>query len=137
MILLKTHGKHMDGVIRNAKHALKGRLRYVKSGDIVLVSQTEASLAPDQLPIRHLMKYVRCYPDADRESFRIWGSQWPYIVEGRDLRRLKVPFRMSDVQVSEKNYGQGGTICYVDPSDEDFLLSSGFLVGIDALGRAS
>ena len=63
------------------------------------------------------MEYERCYFDREKESMRIWGKFWPYIVEGRHCRQLKKSFEISEVQVSAKDYGRGGAIVYVDDAD--------------------
>jgi hypothetical protein len=126
MILLKTSGRTIDKVVEHAKHALHRPL-YLARGELILISQTEDSLRHADLPIRCSMEYVRCYEDKDGESLRIWGKRWNYIVEGANCRRLRKPFRMSEVQVSDKNYGRGFVVFNIDSADERHLQNNGYL----------
>jgi hypothetical protein len=63
------------------------------------------------------MRYRRMYEDSEGESRRRWNKQWRYIVEGDQCRKLETPFSLSKVQISSKNYGQGGTIVYLAQQD--------------------
>ena len=126
MILLKTSGKTIGKVVEEEKHALT-RCPSVVRGELILISQTEDSLRSRELPVQYAMTFVRCYADTSGESLRLWGKRWPYIIQGENCRRLKRPFRMSDVAVSGKNYGRGFTIFNVDPEDEDYLAKHGYL----------
>jgi 5-methylcytosine-specific restriction enzyme A len=73
------------------------------------------------------MTYIRSYEDLDHESDKIWGHHWQYIIEGTDVRILKRPFNMQDIQITDTNYGQGGPIVYVDQRDELVLAINGYL----------
>jgi hypothetical protein len=126
MILLKTSGRTIDKVLEHAKHAL-ARPPSILRGELILISQTENSLRPGELPVRYSMEFVRCYEDNTGETLRIWGKRWNYIVEGTNLYRLRKPFRMSAVQVSGKNYGQGFVLFRIDPQDEHYLQKNGYL----------
>jgi len=126
MILLKTDGSTIDKVVQNAKQALHARPRILR-GELILISQTEKTLRPGELPVRYSMEYVRYYSDTKFESVKIWGKRWQFIIECKNCRRLRKPFRMSDVQVSGKVYAQGGTIFNVDPEDERYLREHGYL----------
>lgn len=130
MIILKTDGSTIDKVVQHAKHALHARLA-ISRGELILISQTEASLRPGQLPVRFSMEYVRYKAGAASESLKIWGRSWPYIIECTNSRRLKKPFRMSDISVSGKRYAQGGTLFKVDPEDERYLRENGYLEVIE------
>ena len=126
MIIIKTSGKTIGNVVRHAKHALNGQPR-LRRGDIILISQTKDSLPPNTKPIQYLMEYERCYYDKEKESQQIWGTFWPYIIEGRNCRPLKKSFEMSEVQVTAKDYGRGGPIVYVEDADIRVLKEMGLL----------
>jgi hypothetical protein len=126
MILLKTSGQTIDKVVEHSKHAL-ARLPSIVRGELILISQTEDSLRHGELPVRYVMEFVRCFEDNSGETLRIWGRRWKYIIEGTNLCRLKKPFRMSEVQVSGKNYGQGFVLFRIEPEDERHLQKSGYL----------
>lgn len=81
LILLKTSGSTLGRVVEYNKHALSGRISAVR-GELILISETESTLRPNRLPVRHVMEFRRCYPDSQGESQRIWGRRWRYIVEG-------------------------------------------------------
>ena len=49
------------------------------------------------------------------------------MVEGADCHALKTPFHMKDVQVTKKNYAQGGTVVYVEQPDIDAIRRAGYL----------
>ena len=129
MILLKTSGKTIGKVVEEQKHALRVAPR-VSRGELILISQTEDSLRPRELPVQYVMTFVRCYPDRSGESLRLWGKRWPYIIQGENCRRLKRPFRMSEMAVSGKTYGRGFTLWSVDPEDEAYLEKHGYLENI-------
>ena len=116
MVIVKTSGKTIGKVVHHAKHALNGHLR-LRRGDMILISQTKDSLPAFAKPIQYIMEYEYCYYDREKESKRIWGKFWRYIIKGRNCRRLRNPFDISDVQVTAKDYGRGGTIVYVEPDD--------------------
>lgn len=126
MIIIKTSGKTIENVVLYAKHALNGK-PHLRRGDIILISQTKDSLPPYTKPIQYLMEFECCYYDHKKESKEIWGKFWPYIIEGRNCRRLKKPFDISDVQVTSKDYGRGGPIVYVEDGDIHRIKEMGLL----------
>jgi len=126
MIIVKTSGKTIENVVRHAKHALNCQPR-LKRGDIILISQTKDSLPPYRKPIQYLMEFERCYYDHKKESNEIWGKFWPYIIEGRNCRQLKKSFEISAIQVTEKDYGRGGPIVYVEEADVRKIKELGLL----------
>jgi len=126
MIIVKTSGDTIGNVVRHAKHALTCQPR-LRRGDIILISQTKDSLPPYTKPIQYIMEYERCYYDREKESQKIWGKFWPYIIEGRNCRQLKKSFEISDVQVTAKDYGRGGPIVYVEDADIRVLKEMGLL----------
>ena len=73
------------------------------------------------------MEYERFYYDLEKESMQIWGQLWPYIIEGRNCRKLTKAFEMSEIQVTKKDYGRGGPIVYVEEADMLVLKEKGLL----------
>lgn len=128
MLLLKTHEQHVAGVRKNRKHATDGRPLDLRPGDDLLVQVTYGSLVDPTHRVKYAMKYVRCYEDRGGESKLIWGHQWRYIIEGRDLCILRHPFDIDKVKVSNKNYGQGVIrFAYIDSTDEEEIRRLGLL----------
>jgi len=116
MILFKNSAKTMEGVLRNQKHATKNNLQF-HPGEIILIQQTVGSLAfPGQKTIRWIMDYVKTYEDTNNESDAIWGRHWNYIIRGENLRPVE-GFNISDLQVSNHNYGPAVTHVKVQPDD--------------------
>lgn len=126
VILLRTSPETIGNVVIHAKYALKGELRRFRPGDIALIAQ-KAATVPDGKPIRYMMRFVRSYRDSKNESDAIWGRHWAYIIECRDCRPLLRPFNIRQIQVTDKNYAQGGTVVYVTPEDADVIHSRGYL----------
>jgi hypothetical protein len=120
MIIFRTSPETIREVVRLSKHALASQPR-LKPGELILISQTVADSRDGKPPIRYVMEFVRIYPDSKGESKKIWGKQWPYIVEGKNCYPLKYPFSMRQYQISNKNYAQGGPYVYVAPADEQVL----------------
>jgi 5-methylcytosine-specific restriction protein A len=129
-VIFKTAANTLPGVIQHVKHALQGEPQFVYRGDTILIAQTIDELPPREKQIRHSMVFVRARRDNQRETDAIWGHHWPWIIDGESLKELARPFNMSDVQVTDKNYGQGGTVVYVDPLDDQALMRGGYLQGI-------
>jgi len=127
MIIFKTDAATLPGVVANAKHALVRVPAQIRPGDLILIAQTIQTLQPGQRQIRYCMSFVRFYKDTLRESDRIWGHHWPFIIEGTGLKELARPFNIAVVQKSSKNYGQGGPVVYVDPLDQREIQSGGYL----------
>ncbi|RFC30890.1 MAG: hypothetical protein DID91_2727704678 [Candidatus Nitrotoga sp. MKT] len=116
MLLFKTSKNTLPAVIKHAKHALM-QCPHAEPGEIILIAQTRDDLLPEQKPIRYRMELLRIYKDNEHESQRIWGRPWTYIVEGYNCIPLKTPFDINEVQITERNYQQGGTFFHVDPKD--------------------
>jgi len=122
MILFKNAASTMAGVLKHQKHATKNNLQF-QSGEIILIQQTVNSLSyPSQKTIRWIMNYVRTYEDTSNESNAIWGRHWNYIIEGVNLRPVE-EFNISDIQISNHNYGPAVTHSYVLPEDEAAILN--------------
>ena len=123
--IFRTHAENIEMVTRLKKHALNRKPK-LEIGDRVLVSQTIAS--GDVLPpIRYVMRYFRTLPDLHDETLSIWGRKWRYIMEFDTCHRLAKPFDIRDIQVSNHNYGPGGPIVWVHPTDEYAIDKLGLL----------
>jgi len=129
LIILKTDSVHIDGVRKNAKHATGARPRRIARGDIILIQVTVLSSKDPQPVIRYRMDFVRCYKDVEKESDRIWGRHWKYIVEGENLKTLRHPFDIRKIQVTNDiSYGQGAIkYVYVRPEDAAVIRARGLL----------
>jgi len=126
MLIIKTSSETMTQVVRQQKHALPRQPR-LSPGEIILISEKRKTLAPGKKPIQYLMEFVRCYEDIEKESIKIWGRYWPYIIEGKNCRQLRLPFDICEHQVTKKDYGRGGTIVYVTKEDSKILEDKGLL----------
>lgn len=112
----------MEGVLLNQKHASFNNVQ-LEPGEIILIQQTMSSLqSPTQKSIRWVMNYVETYPDTSNESDSIWGQHWNYIIKGENLRPI-FGFNISDIQVSDKNYGPAVTLARVLAMDEHEVLN--------------
>jgi hypothetical protein len=125
MTIFRTSRKTIQTVVQHSKHALKG-CPELTQGDLILVSELVTECF-DDMPIKYVMEYVRCYKDDTGESETLWGKQWKYMIEGKNCRPLRSPFNINRLQVSDKNYGQGGPWVHVDPADEKVLRERGLL----------
>ena len=99
-VIYKTSALTLPGVRANTKHALRGEPRSLNPGDKILIAQTLGSLRLGQRQIRYSMTFVRARRDTARETEKIWGRYWPWIVDGSDLRELARPFNIRAVQVT-------------------------------------
>jgi hypothetical protein len=127
MIIVRTSGETIGKVVQHAKHALNGRPR-LSPGEFILIAQTKNSLPHRVKPIQYCMEFESCIYDRDRESQKIWGKFWPYLILGKNCRPLKNPFDICEViKNSCKDYGRGGPIVYVDQADEKYLIQNGYL----------
>src|SRR5438128_2779985 len=68
-------------------------------------------------------RWSLCGPirDANGESQRIWGKQWEYIIEGRNLIELRSPFDLDEVKASAFNYKGAQWLAYVRTEDVDAI----------------
>lgn len=126
-VIFKTHADTLPGVV---KHALQS-LPQLAHGDTILLAQTLQSLPHGLKQIRYRMTYARAYLDRGNESDQIWGRHWRYLIEGVELKALRRPFNIADLQVSTKNYGRGGPIVYVDEHDEEVLRKGGYFAALN------
>lgn len=122
MLLFKTGGDTLTGVLKNEKHASHNRPRSARAGDLMLLQQTKQTLDRGQKSIKWVMTFVDCVPDTEGVSRKIFHRQWRYLIVGRDVRSVR-PFDLEDVQVSSKNYVGVQTHCQLLPEDEEAVLA--------------
>jgi hypothetical protein len=128
VLLLKTHGENLKTVILTGVHALESKPQ-LNPGDIILLSQTIATLPVGHQPIQYAARFGRFVDDTENISDRLWGRHWKYLLVLADRWRLRVPFRMRDVQVTDAGYEQGGPYAYVASADEERIRRLGLLEG--------
>jgi hypothetical protein len=130
MLLLKTREEHMDAVRRSRRHATDAEPIDAKVGDFLLIQVTAGPPGNETHRVRYAMRFKACEPDGAGESKRIFGHQWHFLISGYEFRILRRPFDIEEVQVSDKNYGQGVIrFAYVDPTDEAEILRRDLLAG--------
>ena len=90
--------------------------------------QVTSSTSPTAAPlVKYVMTYVRCYLDESGESTKIWGKEWRFIIEGRNIYQVK-GFDIRRVQVTKANYGQGAIrFAYIRDEDAAAIREGGFL----------
>lgn len=122
MQILKVQAGRMEGVLRNQKYAADNNLIF-QPGEIILIQQTRGTLAyPNLMTIRWIMNYEETYLDINNESDTIWGEHWNYIIRGTNLRRVE-GFNISDLQVTNHNYGPPVNNVAVQVEDENKILN--------------
>ena len=124
--IFRTGEDTLRTVVREAKYALPGRPN-LTPGDTILLALRSADIRDGRPPVRYRMEFVRAYEDQDGESVRLWGRQWKWMIEASNCQRLAKPFDIQKLQVTDKNYAQGGTVVYVEPEDQVILSSRGLL----------
>jgi hypothetical protein len=127
VIILRTHPDFLAKVVERSMHALASGPK-ISPSDLILISQTVAHTDDGLPPIRYVMEFEKLRADRTGEISRaIWGRSWPYVLYGKNCRPLARPFSMSDIQVSNQNYGQGGPYVYVASQDEAIVRELGLL----------
>jgi 5-methylcytosine-specific restriction enzyme A len=120
MMLFRTSAATLKTVLNEAKHAFNTPPRKAKEGDIILVCE-KVNEAPNRKPIRWIMEYVQSYEDTQDEAQRLWGKQWNYIVECRNVRSIEA-FDIRKLQITKVNYLATQTFAYVREDDEKEIL---------------
>lgn len=126
MLLLKTHGSNLQTVILTGLHALDKKPD-LKHDEIILLSQTIATLGQDQQPIRYAARFGGFVEDTEKISDRLWGKHWKYLLLLGARWTLASPFRIRDVQVTDAEYGQGGPYAHLTELDEAAVRNRGLL----------
>ncbi|MDD2700875.1 MAG: hypothetical protein PHH36_06510 [Sideroxydans sp.] len=124
MLLFKTSKDTLPAVVMFAKHVQRPS---AAPGEVILIAQTRDELQPGQKAIQFRMELLGIHGDSKKESNAIWGRSWNYIVEGYNCLPLKTPFDIADVQVTNRNYQQGGTFFHVDPKDVQAIVEGRYL----------
>ncbi len=125
VILLKTRPENFERVIERQRHALDGMLSKAQPGDLLLLARTQNH---GSAQVHYAMWFERQRRASAGEVEENWpGNDWDIIVEGRDCCRLERPFDPQLEKVSQKSYGQGGTIFYIEAQDAEHFRRQGFL----------
>lgn len=136
ILIIRTSKKTLPGVVKHSKHALKICPR-LRDGDIVLIAKLRRDMEPgEEGPICHAMAVHSVYR-GKRESKQIWGKCREWIIEGDKCLRLKHPFDIARIQVTQTNYKQGGPSVYVSPEDKKCIRDHGYLAVADDEGMCS
>jgi len=117
MIIFKTTSDHLQAVIHNVKYATDDLPTELTIGEDVLIQVTFLSERQGPPTIRYAWRHARAYEDTTGESVILWQHRWRFIVEGTNLCRLRRPFDIRTVQVTDKDYGAAMRYAYVDPQD--------------------
>lgn len=126
LIILKTTAQHIEGVTKNQKHALRGRIVNARRGDLLLIAEMQTR---GPALIRYGMRFDCQYPDQAGDSEAIWGKRWDYIVSGEGGCWLTKPFAPAQAK-PQGPYGQGGTLVYVPARDAEEFVREGRLAPI-------
>jgi hypothetical protein len=103
MLLLKTDSASLPGVLEHSKHA-SDTVPDARIGDEVLIALTRGSIPPHTKSIRYHGVFQGVHLDTARDTERIWGRPWQYVIELSDLQPVAIPFNIEEVQVSRHNY---------------------------------
>lgn len=127
-VILKTQRLQYRDVLSHQKHATDQPPIRLSRNDVILV-HCEANGRTVPPRVTHAMDCVRVYRDTARESLRIWGRSWKFIIEGSNLRALPKPIPISRFgRASGKNYGKGAQkFVYVEDADLADLRAEGLL----------
>jgi hypothetical protein len=123
VVVLRTAPENIPKVIEHKIHALNGRLVRAKPGDLLLIAERQR-VGPAIAKYGMLLQEVR--PDVSQKSKEIWGKQWKYIIEGRDLVALAMPFSPHEI-APLSGYGAGGPFVYISPDDAEEFRRRGLL----------
>ena len=121
VIIFRTSKGTILQVLKKAMYGLQGEPANISPGDLILLS-----VVGDPQIVASMI-FTRARPDKANESDAIWGRHFPILLDCRDARMLRTPFLMSDHQVTDHNYGPGGTTVYVQKADADVLRKKGLL----------
>lgn len=116
LIVLKTRLEHLDGVLREKKHALESRMTKAKTGDLLLVAEVQ-NAGPALVRFGMWFENQRLAREGETEN--IWNGQtWKYIVETSGWDAFAQPFCPNEI--SDKNLGQGAVaFAYVEEADAE------------------
>jgi len=99
MYIFKTSGETFESVIKNQKHAFKGKPKDWKIGELVLVSKNMKDLRGDEKQIQYIMKIEDIREATDDEIEKYWPGnkgRWKYIVDCYDTVKLDDSFNLKD-----------------------------------------
>lgn len=110
MYIFKTSAETYESVIKNQKHAFRGKPKDWKKGELILVSKNKSGLQTNEKQISYTMLFDIVRRVHAGETELLWPGnegRWNYIVECTDAKKLPKPFDLDDVLGLEraKRYG--------------------------------
>ena len=108
MFLFKTSGATFESVIRNQKHAFRGKPSNWHRGEMILVSKNKRDCVAREKQISYVMRFkdVRLIRPGEAEKY--WPGnegRWKYLVICEGSIKLPRPFNLEDIigrKASEK-----------------------------------
>jgi len=127
MHIFKTSAETFDSVIKNKRHAFRGKPKDLVKGDLILVSKNKAGLKGTEKQISYTMIFSNIRKINPNEAEALWPGnegRWEYIVECTDVNKLQKPFNLEDLIGYERatEYGPIITSGKIKDADEDIIL---------------
>jgi hypothetical protein len=129
LIILETKAKHLGKVVERAEHALRGRLKLAKPGDLLLLAEKQPRGAA---LVRYGMWLETQKPATPEEIAELWGQEnkhiWKWRIIGKDCQQLPITFIPENERIhSPREYARGGGCVYVHRDDAELFRRKGFL----------
>lgn len=100
MLLFKTAGDTINGVLFHQKHAFYSRPKDYYQGEIALISKNRKDCRKEEKQIQHIM-YLNDMRFSNHEEIeRYWPNnfgRWRFIADCYDMTILKTPFNLDDI----------------------------------------
>lgn len=133
MILLKTKLEMLPQVLSNCMHAADKRPS-VKKDEIILIYLTKKrGERSDKKRIQYAMIFDHLELDDKAQSKAIWGKQWKYLIVGKEIIELEVPFNFEDLGVTHRKYLNAQWTATINEDDEKNILKRNLLDGVRQL----
>ncbi|MFA6618269.1 MAG: hypothetical protein WCT23_04290 [Candidatus Neomarinimicrobiota bacterium] len=104
MHLFKTSAETFESVIKNEKHAFRGKPKDLHAGDVILISK---NLTHDSGIVKQISYYAildKIVSASFHDIERFWpgnGGRWNYITEFMKVIKIDTPFNLNDVLPKE------------------------------------
>ena len=127
MHIFKTSSETFDSVIKNKKHAFRGKPKDLVKGDLILVSKNKAGLKGNEKQITYTMVFSNIRKINPGEAEALWPGnegRWDYIVECTDVNKLQTPFNLEDCIGHDRamKYGPIITSGKINDIDEGIII---------------
>lgn len=96
----------------------------LNENDIILLSELYSTRKRDDKPIRFSMTFSSF---EKIRNMRTAFAQRAILIRGKNFRRLRTPFDIGEVKVSNKNYSRCPRVAYIDDRDLSELLTRDLL----------